>query len=173
MPLAHQEGFRKGLLPKWVRFFAWIFLVMGSAMPALLVSGIFYPNPMQFSLFGWEHSGSPYDTYSLLVVTYFAASGVAAFGMLWGRRWGWAAAFIVGSIGLLLSLGSMFIQPLMLEGAGSYTVYIRLEPLFQIPFLYVLWRIRQSWLSSSLESDSDDAKRSNAPKVIAGLVSAT
>ena len=84
MPLAHQEGFRKGLLPKWVRFFAWIFLVMGSAMPTLLVSGIFYPNPMQFSLFGWEHSGSPYDLYSLLVVAYFAASGVAAFGMLWG-----------------------------------------------------------------------------------------
>jgi TPR repeat protein len=173
MPLAHQEGFRKGLLPKWVRFFAWLFLVIGSAMPALLVSGIIYPSPMQFSLFGWEHSGSPYDAYSLLVVAYFAASGVAAFGMLWGRRWGWAAAFIVGSIGLLLSLGSMFIRPLMQEDDGAYTVYIRLEPLLQIPFLYVLWRIRQSWLSPSVGGDSEGTARSNAPKVIAGLVSAT
>jgi len=173
MSLSPQEGFRKALLPKWVRFFAWLFLVMGSAMPALLVSGIFYPSPMQFSLFGWEHSGSPYDTYSLLVVAYFAASGAAAFGMLWGRRWGWAAGFIVGFIGLLLSLGSMFIRPLMLEDKDTYTVYIRLEPLFQIPFLYVLWRIRQSWSSPSVAGDDEVARRSNAPKAIAGLVSAT
>ena len=173
MPLAHQEGFRKNLLPKWVRFFAWLFLVMGSAMPALLLSGIFFPSPMQFSLFGWEHSGSPYDIYSLLVVAYFAASGVAAFGMLWGRRWGWAAAFIVGSIGLLLALGSMFIRPLMLEDKGEYTVFIRLEPLFQIPFLYVLWRIRQSWLSPSAAGDGEVSWSSNATRVIGGLVSAT
>lgn len=173
MPLAPQEGFRKGLLPKWVRFFAWLFLVIGSAMPALLVSGIFYPSPMQFSLFGWEHTGSPYDAYSLLVVAYLAVSGVAAFGMLWGRRWGWAAGLIVGSIGLLLALGSMFIQPLVLENKETYGVSIRLEPLFQIPFLYVLWRIRQPWLSPPAAGDGQIAQRSNAPKVIAGLVSAT
>ena len=173
MPLAPQDEFRKGLLPKWVRFFAWLFLVMGSAMPALLVSGMFYPGTMQFSLFGWEHSGSPYDAYSLLVIAYFVASGVAAFGMLWGRRWGWAAGFMVGSIGLLLALGSMFIQPLLQEEKGTYAIYFRLEPLFQIPFLVVLWRIRKSWSSPAAVGDAVAVPRSSAPKVMAALVGAT
>jgi len=173
MSLAPQEQVRKGLLPKWVRFFAWIFLVMGSAMPALLVSGTFYPSPMQFSLFGWEHSGSPYDAYSLLVVAYFIASGVAAFGMLWGRRWGWAAGFSVGSVGLLLALGSMFIRPLLLENDDAYTVYIRLEPLFQIAFLYALWRIRKSWSSPSAVGGARVEHDDGARKFIAVFVSAT
>lgn len=173
MHLAPEDEIRRNLLPKWVRFFAWFFLAAGTAMPALLVSGIFYPNPMQFSLFGWEHQGSPFDAYSLLVVAYFAASGVAAFGMLWGRRWGWAAGFLVGCVGLLLALGSMFVQPLVQEGNGKYSVYIRLEPLFQIAFLYVLWRIRRSWLSSPAAAASAGRARGTVASVVGALTAVT
>src|SRR5262249_45567057 len=146
MPLAPQEAFRKSLLPKWVKFFAWLFLIAGSATPAVLLAGLFYTGPMHFGLFGWEHNGSQYDPQSLLVLVYFAASAVAAFGLRGGRRWGWVAGLAVGSIGLALSLGGMFLKSIIVNNKDEYGIYVRLEPLFQIPFLWVLWRIRESWL---------------------------
>lgn len=147
MPLTATEEFRKRLLPKWIRFFTWLFLIAGAVTPLLLVIGIFYRKPMQFGLFGWEHYGSPYDLYSLLVMAYFVCSGFAAFGLLWGKRWGWAAGMTVGLVGLALALGSMFAHTPVVASQDEYGINFRLEPFFQIPFIFILWRRRLSWLS--------------------------
>src|SRR5262245_27008073 len=129
MPLTAREKTRKGLLPIWVRAFCWLFLVAGAITPTLLVAGMFVMDPMRFSLFGWEHIGSPYDACSLLILGFFVAMSVAAYGLLWGKSWGWAAGVAIGSLGLALALLAYTRQT---DGESYYP----LEPLFQIPFLY-------------------------------------
>jgi hypothetical protein len=149
MALSAQEQYRKLLLPKWVRFFCWIFLVAGVLTPVLPIVGLFSAMQAKFSLFGWEHYGSPLDLYSLLVTAYFVSSGIAAFGLLWGKRWGWAAGMTVGILGLTLALGYMVAHPPWVATQDGYGFRFRLEPFFQIPFIVVLWRRRSSWLSQT------------------------
>jgi hypothetical protein len=149
MALTAQEQFRKSLLPKWVRFFCWIFLVAGALTPIMPIVGVFSAIQARFSLFGWEHYGSPLDLYSLLVAAYFVLSGIAAFGLLWGKPWGWAAGMTVGILGLTLALGYMVLHSPLVESKDGYGVRFRLEPFFQIPFIVVLWRRRSSWFSKA------------------------
>jgi hypothetical protein len=154
MALTAQEHFRKDLLPKWVRFFCWIFLVAGVLTPVLPMVGLFSSMQARFSLFGWEHFGSPLDLYSLLITAYLVLSGMAAFGLLWGKRWGWAAGMTVGILGLTLALGYMVVHSPLVESKGGYGFRFRLEPFFQIPFIVVLWRRRSSWLSRTNSASS-------------------
>jgi hypothetical protein len=93
---------------------------------------------MQFGVYGWGRAGSPYDPISLLVIAYFVLSGLAAFGLLKGKRWGWNVAFLIGAIGLVLSLTSPFAAP-----PGN--LRLPLEPIALIPFLVVLWRLHDRW----------------------------
>jgi hypothetical protein len=153
MSLSAEEQFRKALLPKWIRFFCWLFLIAGTICPALLIVGIFYSKPMSFGLFGWEHIGSPYDIYSLLVEAYFICSGIAAYGLLWGKQWGRLAGLAVGIVGLVVALSSFIVHPLAVAtGDGEYSLNLRLEPLFQIPYIFSLWRIRKLWESGLASS---------------------
>jgi hypothetical protein len=138
VPSADQN--RTKLLPLWIRIFCWIFLVAGAFVPLLLLIGPFYPAPMHFSLFGWSHDGSPYDVMSLLILAYLAASGAAGYGLLWGRPWGWDAGIVVGTIGLVVALASL-VNARQPDGS----IYIALEPVLQVPYLYTLWRIRHGW----------------------------
>jgi hypothetical protein len=149
MSLTAQEQFRKGLLPQWVRFFCWIFLVAGVLTPIVPIIGLFSAMQARFSLFGWAHYGSPLDLYSLLIAAYFVLSGIAAFGLLWGKRWGWAAGMTVGILGLAFALGYMVAHSPVVANQGGYGLRFRLEPFFQIPFIVVLWRRRLSWFSKA------------------------
>ncbi len=47
---------RKQLLPKWIRFLSWIFLVL-LASPVILIVGMFIGD-MRYSLFGISYYGS-------------------------------------------------------------------------------------------------------------------
>lgn len=152
MPLIAREQTRRNLLPTWVQVFCWLFLVAGTLAPTVLIARFFYSAPMHFALFGWEHEGSPFDPYSLLILGYFVASGIAAYGLLRGKLWGWAAGATLGSIGLALSLASLAHAR---QAEGGF--YFSLEPLLQIPFLYVLWRIRAAWLSGAAPVDASSS----------------
>jgi hypothetical protein len=150
--LSPAEAARRSLVPKWIQAFSWFFLVGLVAVPVLLVVGLFYKKPMQFSVYGWGHPGTPYELGSLLVMVYFGLCGVAALGLLTGKRWGWLVAFGVGVVGLGLSLTSPFVAP-----SGHFR--IPLEPLALIPFLVVLWRIHDRWHSdtAAIASSGDAA----------------
>lgn len=140
MPPTSAELNRKALLPLWIQVFCWLFLIAGACVPLVLLFGGLYPKPMHFALFGWSHDGSPYDALPLAILVYLAASGATAYGLLWGKSWGWDAGIVVGLIGVVAALASLLHAR---QPDGS--IYISLEPALQIPFLYVLWRIRDGW----------------------------
>lgn len=138
MPPSTPEMTRRALLPKWVVVFCWLFLVGILAPPAVLIAGIFYKLPMHIGVFGWTRLGSPYELLSLMALAYWGLCGVAAAGLLLGKRWAWNVAVVVGIVGLGLSVTSPF-------AAGGDTVHIPLELIVEIPFLLLLWRIRERW----------------------------
>jgi len=140
MPLTPADRNRQALLPLWIRVFCWGFLCAGACVPLILLFGGFASVPVHLALFGWSHDGSPYDAPALILLAYLAASGAAAYGLLWGRSWGWDAGIVVGVIGLVAALAALLHAR---QPDGS--LYVPLEPVLQIPFLYVLWRIRHGW----------------------------
>ena len=128
------------LLPRWIRFFCWAFLVGGSAaavvVPAmsLLIAG-----PQNFSFLGFSHVGRPSDPEALLVLALFVLFAVASYGLLWSRPWGLLAGLACGIGGLLFVIANF------LQSLGTSSVVIPLEPVLQVPFVLSLWRRRSRW----------------------------
>jgi hypothetical protein len=68
-----------------------------------------------------------------------ALLGVVAFGLLWGRPWGLRAGLAAGYLGL----SAVVLSTYLAWSSGRFS--LRLEPLFQAPFLVALERRRKAW----------------------------
>lgn len=127
---------RRRLLPLWIKVFSWIFLLIGAAVPVVVVLGLLRSTAVSFALFGFSYSGSVFDPYGLLLACMLAGSGVTAYGLLWGRSWGQFAAVMTGWAGLVLCIASVFVSP---------RLRVPLEPLLLVPFLVTMHRLKSPW----------------------------
>ena len=98
---------RKQLLPRWIRFFGWIFLVF-LASPIVLIVGIFV-GEMEYGLYGISYYGPALHPLPIAIVMVMTFHGVAAYGLLWGKRWGVDVGIACGLIGAAWSVASMVI----------------------------------------------------------------
>jgi hypothetical protein len=127
---------RRLLLPGWIRFFSWLFMLCWLVPVVALVFALVSPESFKTSLFGLSYAGHPLALPALAIEGFLLFMGVTAYGLLWGRAWGLHAGLIVGVVGLVLSVSMMV--------AGGFTT-IRLEPLLQVPFIVALMRRRKAW----------------------------
>ena len=127
---------RKQILPAWIRFFSWFFLLM-AITPAFYVAGLvwgFTYNITAFGLMAKEtNSFSPLATYLAAILT---LSAVMAYGILWGKNWAIRLGMVYGIIALVTSFYSIY------SPSGAF---LDLSPLFLIPFVWVLWIKRIAW----------------------------
>jgi membrane-associated HD superfamily phosphohydrolase len=132
---------RKEILPAWIRFFSWFFLLM-AVTPVIYVAGLvwgFTYNITAFGLIAKEtNSYSPLATYLAAILT---LSAVVAYGILWGKNWAIRLGMVYGIIALVTSFYSIY----SLDGA-----YLDISPLFLIPFVWVLWIKRIAWAQYTL-----------------------
>ena len=127
---------RKEILPAWIRFFSWFFLLM-AITPVFYVAGLvwgFTYNITAFGLIAKEtNSYSPLATYLVAILT---LSAVVAYGILWGKSWAIRLGMVYGIIALVTSFYSI---------ASPDGAYLDLSLLFLIPFVWVLWIKRIAW----------------------------
>jgi len=129
---------RRALLPGWIRFFSWCFLLGSVGGPLWLARGLLFRTPVALTLFGFHYDGMGFDVRGLLLAVVFLGLGTAAYGLLWGRSWGLFAGLMAGWGGLALSVASLFINDM----PGPR---IPLEPVLQVPFIVALTRRRAAW----------------------------
>lgn len=146
---------RKELLPAWIRFFSWIFLIF-LISPLTFVFFLFLGH-IDISLFGYNYSGPAWHPAPIIAMAIMTFNGIAAYGLLWGRRWGVKAGLICGIVGGLTSISSVFMALLMLSGRFDVTFIV------QIFFVRALFRVKEKW-----EGITDAEIKSNQPELLAG-----
>jgi hypothetical protein len=127
---------RKELIPKWIKVFGWIFIVLGVVAPILFISSLIFGFSTSYMMFGLEYEGTAFSLMPLIICSIILVNGVCAYGLLFGKDWGLLACIIYGYIGLAITIGTMFF------GSGFI---IRLEPIAQIPYLIKLHKLRSCW----------------------------
>jgi hypothetical protein len=139
---------RKKLIPKWIKFFGWLFLLMGAAVVVLPVFWAFNPQPIKIMLFGLEHYGSPFDLKALLISSILMLNAVAAYGLLFAKDWGIKVSTSAGWISFGVC-GFTMAYALFAENYLS----IRLELIALIPYLMKLREIAPQWILLPGKSD--------------------
>jgi hypothetical protein len=129
---------RKQLLPEWIRFFCWISLVL-LLSPISLIVGLFL-GKMQYYLFGIEYYGSPVHPLPIFIVLIMTLHGIAAYGLLWGKRWGVSLGITCSIIGAILSVVGM------ISAFKAGQTHFELSIILQVLFLIALYNIREKWL---------------------------
>ena len=135
-------SFRKSIVPGWIKFFGWLFMIMGVFAPLAFIVSLATGSESSFTLFGLESTGSSLSVASVLINGLLLILGVSAFGLLFGKSWGLKACLFSGYLGLVVVVISTVLQ----FSAGNLT--IRLEPLIQIPYLIKLHKMRAQWKSA-------------------------
>ncbi len=143
--VSHQEinsadkNNRKQLVPKWIKAFGWLFLIMGAAVPVLLISSIVFDFSARYLIFGLRYEGPALAFMPIAISALILINSVCAFGLLFGKDWGLKACLVYGYIGLAISVTTTIVT---ISSGGST---FNLDPLIQIPYLYKLHKIRKNW----------------------------
>lgn len=130
---------RSSLLPLWIRVFSWLFLVIGVPGTLTALLGFIFNFTFPIFLFGLRSQGPLRAPVTIVLAAAFALVAYAAFALLWGRKDGRQAGLAAGYVGLGICVA--------VAGASfsEGRIYIPLEPLFQIPFLWKMHALKGRW----------------------------
>lgn len=130
---------RKEILPTWISFFAWIFLIF-AITPLVFLLGLTGKMSVSMTVFGLEYSGytslHPIAIWGTIVLSMAAT---VSYGILWGKDWAVDLAIVYAILALATNCFAVVYR------LTGNEIYIPLEPLFLIPFLVSLIRRRDRW----------------------------
>lgn len=133
---------RRNLLPRWIKFFVWVFMVFSFLAPISLVVGLLGMK-QDLALYGLE-TIYPLSIVGLIIISLFAYKGVVGFGLWTEKKWAIKAAIIDAIVGITVCLFLMFILPLISDLIGFRTSF-RAELLLLIPYLWKMVKIKTEW----------------------------
>lgn len=136
------RGRRRDLLPRWIKFFVWVFLVVGIIVPVCLVFGAFGMT-VDLALYGLE-TIYPLSPLGLFITGLFALKGIVAFSLWTEKTWAIKSGIVDAILGITTCLFLMFILPLISDVIGFRTSF-RMELLFLIPYLWKMITIKTPW----------------------------
>jgi magnesium-transporting ATPase (P-type) len=141
---------RRQLLPWWIKFFCWVFMIMGFTAILCFVMGILRFHP-DMAIYGFE-SNDVFSFVGQLVIATLLLKGFTAYALWYEKDYAISLGIIDSFVGIFLCIVSMFLVPI-LDSNTSFT--IRGELLLLVPFWMKLSAINKSWNSKF------DAERSN------------
>jgi hypothetical protein len=144
MQLGKVQAYRKSLLPTWIRFFSWGFLIGALAIPLVFAYGIIWPDESYINIFGLSFAGPTYHPFAILLQSLILFFGVTAYGLLWGKRWGIDAGILCGFLASVISI-STTVNALLHSRS-----YVEFSILLAIPFVIRLFKIRDKWVAPEL-----------------------
>ena len=139
---------RKYLIPKWIRFFCWIFaIVCPFGIAASFIFALAGGNP-DISIYGIQTSAI-LSLAGIAGIVVFVVKGAAAIGILGEKDWAIKAAIADGILGIALCVYGMIFNPwvttMNYNGFESTHYNLRLEVLLLIPYLVKMIQIRRQW----------------------------
>lgn len=135
---------RRSLLPGWIKFFTWVFLIFGVMSGVVLILGLFGIE-LDLSLYGLETT-QVYSLTGLILVALFSLKGITAYGLWWEQDWAVTVALGDALIGIAICIFMMLTNPLVEVEDGFFNfIGLRLELIFLIPYLIKMLRIRKAW----------------------------
>lgn len=130
---------RYQLLPLWIKIFSWIFLILLLSPVALIIG--YFEGEMEFELWGLAFNGSSFHPYSIVLIFLMTLHGVAALGLISGKRWGIDVGIICGILGGICSIAGMGVR--FING----TMHFEFSLILQALFVASLFGIRKKWVS--------------------------
>ena len=135
---------RRDLLPKWIKFFIWVFFVFAAFIPLILILPPLGVSVGDISLYGLS-STNPYSITGLIVVLLFALKGAVSYGLWTEQKWGVDLARLDGTIGIIVCVIVMLVLP-FLNSENGINISFRLEILLLIPYLWKMRGINLEWV---------------------------
>jgi len=140
---------RKYLIPKWIRFFAWIFAVICPLSTlAYLLNFILRDDHFTSSIYGLS-SANIVSLASVLGLAAFMIKGIAAIGLLTEKDWAVKTAIADSVLGIILCIFSMIVNPWVTHtvqgGYDKANLNLRPELLLLIPYLIIMINIKRDW----------------------------
>lgn len=143
VPVENKEIFRRRkLLPWWIKFFTWMFMLMGAISPLVLIAG-FFGVSADLAAFGLE-TNNPISIVGVFLIVTFAFFGVIGFGLWTEKPWAVRLAKIGALYGIAVCVFMMAIYPFLTASTGIH-INIRLELILLVPYFYKLRKIQKSW----------------------------
>jgi hypothetical protein len=135
---------RKTLLPWWMKFFSYIFLLTAAfailLYPLMFLLGVNWG----FSLYGLE-SADRTSYIMFTVIALYLLKGAAAYGLLFEKDWAIEVAFADAGAGIIASL---FVIAYGYFVSGEYSSPFRLELILLIVYLIKLLKMQKVWRKS-------------------------
>lgn len=135
---------RRQLLPWWMKFFCWFFMIFGVAAIGCLLLGLF-GIPENLSLYGFE-SNQQFSLTGIIILVVAIFKGITAFSLWFEKNY----AIILGTIdaitGIILCVVFMTVLPLAIT---NFHATIRLELILLIPYIIKLKKIQPEWHQQS------------------------
>lgn len=128
------------LLPWWIKFFCWLFMIFGLLSFVCLILGVTNIKP-DLVLYGFETNES-FSLIGLMVISIGLLKGYTAFALWFEKDIAIKIGKIDAVIGILLCVIAMLLLPFIQENS---VITIRLELILLIPFLIKLNKIQRQW----------------------------
>jgi len=126
---------RRKLLPWWIRFFSWLFIIFGGLAVIGFFAG-FAGVRFDNSVYGLE-TNDPHSQTGLIIIALMILKGFAGFGLYFEKNWAILVAKIDAIVGILVCIAVM-----VFPKSG---ITIRLEIAFLIPYLLKIIKIEDYW----------------------------
>lgn len=133
---------RKEILPRWVRFFAWLHLLSFAAVPIFII-GIVGEASLQ--AYGMGYSGSSLQLKAIWITLLCTMAGMTTVGILWGKDW----ALKIGLPYAVLALITSFIS--FIQSFKGIGFSIPIDPFLLVPFISVMSQRYDEWINFKTE----------------------
>jgi len=133
---------RKSLLPGWIKFFSWFFLLVGTAGVLILAFG-FFLNDTTLSLYGLK-TEQPYSITGFIVCYLYIFKGIVSYGLLFEKKWAPTLAIIDAVLGIIICIVMMTVVPFISETI-HFTIRLELLPLYY--YVTKMLEIRKTWIN--------------------------
>lgn len=140
-PEAIVAGWRRKLLPVWIKIFIWCFMVLGAFAVTVFFMGLFGFS-CSIALYGFE-STDPTSIVGISLLLLFLLKGVVSYSLWFEKKWAINLALFDAYLGIAICILSM-IFPL---GRDISKYPLRGEILILVPYLIKLYRIKKLWVS--------------------------
>lgn len=131
---------RRALLPFWIKFFCWLFMLLGVGAVGCFIMGLFGVSA-DLALYGFE-TNRPLSLSGQFIIILAVFKGFTAYSLWFEKDNAVLLGKIDATIGIVVCLIAMMGFPFLQDYSHSD---LRIELLFLIPFYVKLNKITAKW----------------------------
>lgn len=128
---------RRALLPWWMKFFCWFFMIIGAIAPVALLVGALHIT-FNLEIFGIKTT-NPLSIKGVIDIAIMLFTGVVAFGLWTEKDW----AINLAKVNTIINITVCIVVMLYFMLSGNFN--IRLELILLFLFIYKLNKIQYDW----------------------------